>query len=119
MSGVETWEIDFKEQRSPTLTHGGHGESLLSTGKLWIDPSTGRVLKTEFSVENPFSEPTARGRIVVTYTESKTLGMLVPNEMEERYETDLAAVECLASYSNFRLFNVDVTSTINTIKPAP
>lgn len=112
IDGVETWEIRFREQRSPTLTHGLKGESLLSSGALWIEPQTGRILRTEFEVENPFSDPPVKGRITVTYKQNKNLGMLVPTEMSERYESGSALVDCLARYSNFRAFNVDVNSVI-------
>jgi len=44
ISGIETWELKFQEKRSPTLVHGGLGESLLSSGSLWIEPGTGRIL---------------------------------------------------------------------------
>jgi hypothetical protein len=37
ISGIETWEIKFQEKRSPTLVHGERGESLLSSGSLWIE----------------------------------------------------------------------------------
>jgi hypothetical protein len=112
IDGVETWEVRFKEQRSPTLTHGLNGESLLSSGALWIEPQSGSILRTEFAVENPFSDPPVRGRITVTYKQNKNLGMLVPAEMNERYESGSALVECFARYSDFRAFNVDVNSVI-------
>lgn len=112
IDGVETWEIRFKEQRSPTLTHGLKGESLLSTGALWVEPQTGRILRTEFAVENPFSDPPVKGRITVTYRPNKNLGMLVPTEMNEHYESGSALVDCFARYSDFRAFSVDVNSVI-------
>jgi hypothetical protein len=112
IDGVETWEIRFREQRSPTLTHGLKGESLLSTGALWIEPQTGRILRTEFEVENPFSDPPVKGRITVTYKPNRNLGMLVPTEMNEHYESGSALVDCFARYSDFRAFNVEVNSVI-------
>src|SRR5207248_4124412 len=49
IGGVQTIEIAFKELMASTLVHGEHGESLLSWGNLWIEPGTGRVLKTDFN----------------------------------------------------------------------
>src|SRR6185295_8541065 len=97
VGGIAVWEIRFQEQRSPTLVHGTGGESLTSNGTLWIEPGTGRILKTEFLVENPYSNPAAKGKVVVTYTPNAALGMLVPSEMTEHYETDLSAVDCIAN----------------------
>ena len=48
----------------------------------------------------------------MTYTENKAMGILVPVEMNERYEADQSFVTCVAKYSNFRAFNVVVRSEI-------
>jgi hypothetical protein len=110
VNGIQGVEVRFQEMRSPTLVHGAGGESLISMGTLWIEPATGRVLKTEFNVENPYAK--ARGRVTVTYSANKTLGILVPEEMNEHYESDGGIVDCTASYSKFRSFNVDLKSDI-------
>jgi len=115
ISGIETWELKFQEKRSPTLIHGEHGESLLSFGSLWIEPGTGRVVKTELDVANPFSNPPVKGKIVVTYSVNKALGILVPTEMVEEYRTVESLVTCIAGYSNFRSFKVDASSVIGPV----
>jgi len=112
VSGVETWEVAFQERRSPTLVHGNQGESLLSSGALWIEPATGRILKTEFKVENPFSKPPVTAQVVVTYKPDAKLGMLVPAEMTERYDSDVTSIRCTANYSNFRPFKVEVSEKV-------
>jgi hypothetical protein len=112
VSGIDTWEIRFRERRSPTLVHGLNGESLLSTGALWIEPATGRVLKTELSVENAFSTPPVQGRIVVTYKRDAKLDILVPAEMTEQYSSASGIVYATARYSNFRPFQVEVSERV-------
>jgi hypothetical protein len=123
ISGVNTWEIRFQEQRGPTLSHGIKGESLLSSGSLWIEPQSGRILKTEIRVENPYSEPTVKAMVTVTYKEyqnkDKTVSILVPSQMEEQYTTILATVTGSATYSNYQLFKVDVQSSIDTKPLSP
>ncbi len=116
INGIVTWKIKFAEKRAPTLVHAAepNPKPLFSTGILWIEPTTGRILKTEFSVENPYSKPKAKGRMVVDYVEDKNLGIYVPKEMVERYESDQGYVDCHAFYSNFRSFGVKVTSEIAT-----
>ena len=120
IDGVQTWEVAFKERRdrpAPTLVRGNSGESLFSEGSLWIDPVTGRILKTDFKVENPYSKPKAKGRVTVTYTENKTLRMFLPRQMMERYETEDGFIEGRADYTNFWFFAVDVKSEIASPKP--
>jgi len=119
VSGVDTWEIRFQEERAPTLMHGLNGESLLSSGSLWIEPKSGRILKTEIRVENPYSNPPAKAEITVTYKASASLGMLVPSEMEERYTTKFTTVTAVAEYSDYRLFRVDLKSAIDPTAPNP
>ena len=117
---VETWNIRFRELSSPTLVVGQDGKFLLSHGTLWIEPYTGRVLKTEFVVENPYTMPPIRARTVVSYTEGKETKILVPKLMTERYETSTSetssqyhTIDCIAFYTNFRPFEVDVKFEIS------
>ena len=114
IAGVQTWGVRFREVSSPTLVVGGNGEDLYSTGTFWIEPETGRVLKTEFSVENPFVESHIRASSIVTYEQGKTVGMLVPNLMVEHYESQYNTIDGRADYSNFRPFEVDVKFEISS-----
>jgi hypothetical protein len=117
VSGVSTWVVHFAERGLQTLVRGDHGERLYSTGTLWIDPLTGRVLKTEFIVENPFAEPPVKARTIVNYTRGKTVDLLVPRSMQEHYEFRGSAIDCLADYSDFRRFEVDVKFDFGPTKP--
>src|SRR5262249_17791547 len=101
IEGVQTWGVRFREQASPTLVIGGKGEFLYSNGTLWIEPETGRVLRTEFNVENPYAASRVKARIVVTYAERKNIKLLVPSLMAEHYESEFNAVDCQAYYFNF------------------
>ena len=53
INGIVAWKIKFVEKRAPTLLNalGPAPKPLFSTGILWIEPTTGRILKTEFSIE--------------------------------------------------------------------
>ena len=108
IEGIQTQAVRFREQTSPTLVIGGNGEFLYSNGTIWIEPETGRVLRTEFNVENRYAASPIKARIVVTYTAGKNLNVLVPTIMEEHYESEFNNVDCKAYYSNFRPFEVDV-----------
>ena len=112
IAGLQTLKVKFQEKVPPTLLHGNGGEALFSSGFLWIEPITGRVLKTEFVMENPYPNQKARGQAIVTYSEEKKLGMFVPSLMIEHYETSGSYVDTRAEYSNFRSFKVDVKAEI-------
>jgi hypothetical protein len=108
IEGVRTWEIRFRERTGRPLVFGGKGEALYSHGSLWIEPETGRVFRTEFDVENPYSKPGIKADATVTYTTGKKVNMLVPSLMTEHYESESHNIDCRADYSNFRPFEVDV-----------
>ena len=117
INGVSTWAVHFAERGLRTLVRGDRGERLYSTGTLWIDPLTGRVLKTEFIVENPYAEPAVKARTVVNYSRGKVTDLLVPKSMQEHYESRGTSIDCLADYSDFRRFEVDVKFDFGPTKP--
>lgn len=108
ISGVAVWRIRFRETAGPGLVVSRNGQPLYSNGTLWIEPETGRVLQTEFEVENTFGTIGVKGRISVTYSPAKNLPVFVPTVMVEHYESKYHTVDCRADYTNFRTFEVDV-----------
>jgi len=117
IDGVQTWKIRFRERSGRSLVAGANGEILYSIGMLWIDPENGRILQTEFEVENPYASLRVKGRILVTYASAKKAQILVPITMVERYESAYNTIECRAEYSNFRPFEVDVKFEISPPQP--
>jgi hypothetical protein len=113
----EVWEVRFKELTPPTLSRGLKDEPLFSTGTLWIEAMSGRILKTRFYIKNPYSQPSATGETEVTYVQDKSLDMLVPSKMTERYETVLSIVTTDADYSKYRKFNVEASAAPVSTRP--
>jgi hypothetical protein len=113
VEGITTWRIRFQEMAGRSLVQGFKGEPLYSTGMLWIEPESGRVLRTEFELENPFSQTPLKARIVVTYGTGKRTQILVPTTMVERYESKYHTIDCRADYENFRPFEVEVKFEIH------
>jgi hypothetical protein len=113
VEGIQTVAIRFKEKAAPTLVSAINNMPLYSNGTIWIEPETGRVLRTEFLLENPYAAFRVRARIEVRYAEGKTVNMLVPTFMGEHYESAFNTVDCQAFYSNFRPFEVDVKFEIH------
>lgn len=84
-------------------------------GALTIEEGTGRLSGARLIAENP--------QFVITqdvrYVEDAASGLLVPVESREDYRTPLEKdrLEVLATYSNFRRFQVTVDERIETPKP--
>jgi hypothetical protein len=106
VDGASVWKVDFVEQTRPTVIRRG-SRDVQSTGRLWIEPASGRVLRTLLVINEDLTG--ASGRITVSYRPDARLAMLVPVEMHEAYNyisstTPHAPIECTATYSDFRRF---------------
>ena len=109
-----TWAVDYREVAPGTMIRTGGGQDLPAHGRFWIEPGTGRVLVSTLKAGNR----NVSSEIDVTYGHEPALGVLVPREMRESYEQadDGAAVTAVATYSNFRQFQVKVDEKIAPIK---
>jgi hypothetical protein len=112
IDSVTTWEIRFTEDAHPTLVRGFDGKDQYEHGRVWIDPETGEVLKTETVIDSKGAGHPFQATITVTYEANSKLGILVPATMQERYRNPSHSIDCLAKYSNFRRFEVDVKLSI-------
>jgi hypothetical protein len=110
---TEMWVIGFEETRRETLIRTTEGKDVKCRGRFWVEPSTGRILMSELVV-NP---GVVKAIVDVSYQSEPLLGLLVPVEMSERYETvDGERVEGTATYGRFRQFQVKVDETLGPIK---
>ena len=103
LDGVSAWVIGYQETMGPTIITTPEGENLLTRGRLWIAPNTGRVLRTELITGDARIGSIAT--ITVTYQLDPTVELWVPVEMEERYESTRnrdGVIAGTATYSDYR-----------------
>jgi hypothetical protein len=114
VGGRTAWVVSLDEQMRPTLVHTTDGRDLPMVGELWIEPSTGTVVKTMMTL----TDTNVRGSVIVTYREDPALELWVPGEMVEHYRTfgSVDEIRCTATYSNYRRFSVSTGEVIQ--KPA-
>ena len=106
VDGVRTRVIEFSEQASPRVISTPDGSA--ARGRVWIDPEQGRVVRTELMLSGA-----VHLMITVTYAPQDRLdGLWVPVSMRESYRRGGELTEGRATYSNFRRFNVDVSTII-------
>ena len=102
VAGVKTWEMAFAERGSPTIVRDG-GTDIPATGSFWIDPVTGRVIRSTMRL----TLGTVSIEVTVTYRpDAKAGDTWVPAEMREVYMSAARRLECVATYSNIRRFQV-------------
>ena len=106
VGGVSAIVLDFKERTKPTIIRAGNAD-LPASGQLWIEPETGRVLKTEISIADRRSS----AKITVTYSAVPKLTVWAPTLMMEEYKGP-EMIRAKAVYSNFRQFMVSVGGEI-------
>jgi len=98
-------EVDFEELTRPTIIHElSAGDDVQTHGRFWIEPASGRVLRTEMRVSPPGTE----GRLRVEFGLVEKLGLLAPTEMQDVFGNDAMLFEGTAQYRNYRRFETSV-----------
>jgi hypothetical protein len=86
LAGRYVERLSFRETARPTLIKTTNGKDLALTGRLWIEPTTGVVIKTETIA----ADPVVRAQVTVTFRRDGELGLWVPERMDEFYKANLA-----------------------------
>ncbi len=94
--------VEFREHATPTIIRSPDGDRP-AKGYFWIEPASGRVLKSEVFVADRRSS----AKITVTYGAVPKLTVWAPILMVEEY-TGPEAIRGKATYANFRQFGVSV-----------
>ncbi len=104
--GVRAAVVTFFERARPTLIRSGTSDVTATSGRFWVEPDTGRVVRSELRVEVDQTIAT----IGVVYAPQPNVALWLPVSMTERYRTRTTeAIDGNATYSKFRMFKVDVT----------
>ncbi|MGH9200309.1 MAG: hypothetical protein ACRD2A_03630 [Vicinamibacterales bacterium] len=103
-----TWVVGYRETDSPTFSATIEGKDVAASGRFWIDPESGAVLRTEMILGGTRGVP-QRMTVTVTYDLEPSLGFRVPIEMRERYDNPRKKRQDIivgrATYSAFRPFD--------------
>jgi hypothetical protein len=120
INGRSAWVVRFRERDGGGFIRRNDDRRLPATGRFWIVPTDGRVLKSQLIVNNFVrGGRNSRAEINVTWQWDAPLNLWVPSEMRETYHgswTPLATplgpkpydIDGVAQYTNYRRFRVDV-----------
>lgn len=86
VNGVRTWKVAFLERKTPALLKSTGNVQVPSRGLVWIDPATGRVLRTKLELGTGIN--LHQLKVEVDYALDDSLGVCVPMTMKERYEDE-------------------------------
>ena len=108
------WVIGYREVERQTMIRTTNFRDMPARGRFWIEPESGEVLATELIAE----DLSVRGVITVGYEREPNLNVMVPIQMQERYDLRRgpSPVTGEANYRSFRQFQVKVDEKIAPIK---
>ena len=94
--------LRFSESSGPSIVRNLTGADLLARGRVWAEPASGAIVRTELLVEDRAS----KGTCTVEFGIDPRLGIRVPIKMTERYSMTGETIDAVARYSDFRRFTV-------------
>jgi VWFA-related protein len=111
VDGAKVAVVRFEERAEPRMIDSSDGAA--AKGTFWIEPQSGRVIKSELLFDTGKGNRRLRVRVRVGYT-PQLAGTWVPTSMDEEYRMGKGAlaVEGHATYANFRTFKVETSTTI-------
>jgi hypothetical protein len=104
VSDHRTAVVEFRETAKPRLI--GSSDDAASHGTLWIEPDTGRVLRTQLQLTTAKDRAQTAATITVNYALDQKIAIWIPHAMEEHYEvtrTDTSDAAAVTPQSNGRL----------------
>ena len=108
LEDIATVVVSFTERDKPTIIRSGTADAPAS-GRFWIDPATGRVVRSQLRA----APPKVSATVTVTYAAAPKLNVWVPVSMSESYKGSSGeSIAGNASYQNFRRFSVDVSTIV-------
>ena len=115
--GPDVRMVRFDERQRPTVLRTPTDNDLPSRGRIWLEQTTGRVVKTELV----FNLGRHRREVLTSYRWDDDLQMHVLGEVRDAYSTPFAGApkvaaantfRGVATYSRFRRFQVRTQQTI-------
>jgi hypothetical protein len=109
---VDTVEITFEEIARPTIVAWAGHEDLPASGRVWVDPERGTLVRSETDFR--FEPRRARAFVATEYLLEPKLGTWVPGEVREEYDDTRGAelpvfgapTKATAQFANFRRFSI-------------
>jgi hypothetical protein len=107
-AGLPVVVVEFEETARPTLVQGARDSEVPATGRFWIHPESGAVVRALLMLTGR----NARGRMDIQLQLHDTLSVWVPKEMTEVWQSPGRTVTGFARYDNFQRLNVMTTEVI-------
>lgn len=114
IAGQPVQVLRFREVGQPTAVRTPQGRDSPATGRVWVHPETGAVVKAEVYLGDMSGNATT----TVAFAADPRLPVLVPKKMDETYKTPGEIVYGTATYSDVRVFGVTTSEQLRKPPPA-
>jgi hypothetical protein len=105
LSGRRVWVVEYVETAHPTFIKTPEKQDIPASGRIWAEPTTGRVHRTLLMA--------SVAAIIVNYASRPELpGLWVPVTMDEQYMRADLTIKGKATYAKFRQFQVQTSEQI-------
>lgn len=105
--------LRFEEAGTPSIVRGTAGRDLPAHGRIWVEPETGALVRSEVILGDTYSTSTT----TVEFTAHPRVVVRVPGRMDETFRTPTEFGVGAATYTDVRVFGVSATEQIR--KPPP
>jgi hypothetical protein len=107
LNNIPVWIIRFVETVRPTIVRTSSLQDTPASGRAWIDPSTGRLLRAQVTIDSLPSLRRINCDVDVTFQKPPQLDFWVPATMSERCFDGASLQQGEATYDNYRKFTVE------------
>ena len=110
---VTVWR--FEEVGTPTSVRNASGHDTPGRGRIWVEPATGVLVRSEVILGDVSSSVTT----TVDFVPHPRIAVRIPGRMEETYRTPREFGVSKATYTDVRVFGVATSEQIRKPPPAP
>ncbi len=105
LAGRRVFVVEYTEVFHPTFVKTPAGEDIVSSGRIWAEPTTGRVHRTVHTA--------SIATVTVDYAPRPEVpGLWLPVTMEEQYIHTNLSIKGKATYAKFRQFQVQTQEQV-------
>lgn len=104
--GTQTVVLRFDEFATPSIIQQGDGSNMQTVVWAWVEPASGQLLRAQVNAKDArFGGPRFSAEVRVDFKNERTLDLLVPSEMNEKFFVDDSGTGTgTAKYTNYRRF---------------
>jgi hypothetical protein len=112
LNHIPVWIVRFVETKRPTIVRTSSAQDEPSSGRAWIDPLTGRLLRAQATVKSPPSLTPVSCDVDVTFQKVPQLEFWVPTTMRDRCFNGSDSQRGEATYDSYRKFTVETGESL-------